>query len=60
MSEDPMISVAEAARELGVGRTTLWRMYTHYGTFPRPQRISPGRVGYRLSTVEAYKQREAS
>lgn len=60
MSDDPMISLAQAARELGVGRTTLWRMYTHYGTAPKPEPVSRGRVGYRLSTIEALKGRKVS
>lgn len=60
MSDDPMITVKQAALELGISRTTLWKMYTHYKTFPKPERISPGRVGYRLSTVEAHKGRKVS
>ncbi len=46
----------------GISRTTLWRM-TRAGIFPRPMRISPGRIGWRESTIEEYleaREREAA
>ena len=37
-----------------LSRTTLWRVMKS-GQFPRPVRISPGRVGWRESTIIAWQ-----
>jgi len=54
VTADPVLTLAQAARWLGVGRTTLWRLHAEYGALPAPVRLSPGRVGYRRSTLENY------
>jgi predicted DNA-binding transcriptional regulator AlpA len=39
---------------VGISRTTAWRLQKS-GDFPKPYVISPGRVAYRESEVEAWK-----
>ncbi len=39
---------------VGISRTTAWRLQRS-GDFPRPYVVSPGRVAYRESEVEAWK-----
>lgn len=39
---------------VGISRTTAWRMQRS-GEFPKPYVVSPGRVAYRESEVEAWK-----
>lgn len=39
---------------VGISRTTAWRLQKA-GEFPRPYVVSPGRVAYRESEVEAWK-----
>lgn len=39
---------------VGISRTTAWRLQKH-GEFPKPYIVSPGRVAYRESEVEAWK-----
>lgn len=39
---------------VGISRTTAWRLQKT-GDFPKPYVISPGRVAYRESEVEAWK-----
>lgn len=41
-----------------LSRTTLWRVMKS-GQFPRPVRISPGRVGWRESEVIAWQENPA-
>lgn len=50
MEIDRILSRLQVARILGVSPTTLWRMVNRK-LFPRGIRISPGRVGWRTSTV---------
>lgn len=38
-----------------LSRTTLWRVMKN-GQFPRPVRISPGRVGWRESAIIAWQE----
>ena len=47
---DPVLSRLQVANILGVSLPTLWRMVNRRA-LPRPIRISPGRVGWRASTV---------
>lgn len=39
---------------VGISRTTAWRLQKA-GDFPKPYVMSPGRVGYRESEIEAWK-----
>ena len=39
---------------VGISRTTAWRLQKS-GDFPKPYVVSPGRVAYRESEVEAWK-----
>jgi len=39
---------------VGISRTTAWRLQK-CGEFPKPYIVSPGRVAYRESEVEAWK-----
>lgn len=39
---------------VGISRTTAWRLQRS-GDFPRPYVVSPGRVAYKESEVEAWK-----
>jgi predicted DNA-binding transcriptional regulator AlpA len=39
---------------VGISRTTAWRLQQS-GDFPKPYVVSPGRVAYRESEVEAWK-----
>ena len=41
-----------------LSRTTLWRVMKN-GQFPRPVRISPGRVGWRESAIIAWQENPA-
>lgn len=47
-------------RELaGFSRTTAWRLQ-QAGDFPKPVRISPGRVGWRQSEIDAWQASRSS
>lgn len=47
-------------RELaGFSRTTAWRLQ-QAGEFPKPVRISPGRVGWRQSELDAWQASRSS
>lgn len=41
-----------------LSRTTLWRVIKN-GQFPKPVRISPGRVGWRESAIIAWQENPA-
>jgi prophage regulatory protein len=43
---------------VGISRTTAWRLQKA-GEFPKPYVVSPGRVAYRESEVEAWKASRA-
>jgi predicted DNA-binding transcriptional regulator AlpA len=43
---------------VGISRTTAWRLQKS-GDFPKPYVVSPGRVAYRESEVEAWKASRA-
>ena len=47
------LSVADICRLLGISRTTAWRL-VRSGAIQAPIRISPGRVAWPASAVEAY------
>jgi predicted DNA-binding transcriptional regulator AlpA len=44
----------KAEPRVGISRTTAWRLQKT-GDFPQPYVVSPGRVAYRESEVEAWK-----
>jgi predicted DNA-binding transcriptional regulator AlpA len=43
------------ARQLGVSRTTLWRMWNE-GDFPPPRQVSPGIHGWLPAEVDEWLQ----
>ena len=53
-----LLTVTELASALGVHKRTCWRLAAQaeagQGDFPRPLRIGPKTVRWRLSDVEAY------
>jgi prophage regulatory protein len=54
-----LIRSADLAEQLGVSRTTLWRM-TKDGTFPAPVQLTAGIKGWLPSSVDAWLEaREA-
>jgi prophage regulatory protein len=55
---DPFLSVAEVALETGLSRATIYRRI-EAGDFPRQQQLSPRRVAWRQSAIEAWKASRA-
>jgi predicted DNA-binding transcriptional regulator AlpA len=55
-SRDPLIKEKIAAELLDISPDTLRRLGRR-GEGPRRRKISPRRVGYKLSEVEAYRDR---
>lgn len=53
MTLDRLIRPTEAARLLGLSKSTLWRMRRR-GDLPEPLKISSGAVGWRASTLEEW------
>jgi predicted DNA-binding transcriptional regulator AlpA len=47
------LSVADLCEQLGIGRTTLWRMVRD-GRIQPPRRLSPARVAWPQSEIETY------
>ncbi len=47
---DRILSCAAVVALTGLSRTTIWRLYTQ-DLFPRPIRLSPGRVGWSENAV---------
>ncbi len=48
-----VLTVKDVCRETSLSRTTLWRLVKQ-GAIVAPLQLSPGRVGFRASDVEAY------
>ena len=48
---EPRVSPKQLARALGIGTVTLWRMRRR-GEIPQPDRITPGRSSWPLSTAQ--------
>ncbi len=51
--EDRYLSTADVTAMLGISRSTLHRMVER-GEFPEKIQVTPGRVGWKLSTVNAW------
>ncbi len=57
---DEILNIGEAAKELGVDRTTLWRMHAKYKMIAPPARFSIGKTGYLRSYLDGWlKERMA-
>ena len=50
---DRIITQAELAKIVPFSRATLWRLQ-RMGNFPKRRQISPGRVGWLASEIEAF------
>lgn len=48
-----IVSVKDVIKKTGLSRTTIWRK-CRKGTFPRPVQISDGRIGFRISDLDAW------
>jgi prophage regulatory protein len=51
---DRILRPTEVCRYCGIGLTTLYRLMK-IGKFPRPLALSPGCVGWKFSTVRAWR-----
>lgn len=47
---DPVLTLAQVRAAVSYSPSSVWRMIKA-GTFPRPVRLGPGRVGWRQSAV---------
>ena len=52
-SLDIFLSWGAVVRTVGLSKTTIWRL-TRKQQFPRPCKISDGRVGFSASEVQAW------
>ena len=60
INSDPILDFNYIQRDIGnPSRSTLWRMWRK-GDFPKPISISPGRVGWLKSEVDAWKALRAA
>ncbi len=50
---DPVLTLAQVREAVPYSSAQLWRMIKA-GTFPRPLRLGPNRVGWRQSAVAGY------
>lgn len=55
MNQLAFLSLGEVCDRLSVSRATLWRM-TRRGDFPKPVRLSPGRVGVPADEFHDWQQ----
>lgn len=56
---EKIYSIKESAAALGVSRRTIYHLIDA-GSLPRPMQLSPGRVGFLQSTLQAYRDAAAS
>lgn len=50
---DRVMPAPAVLQKVNLSRTTIWRMVKR-GEFPKPIRLSPGRVGWSANTVEQW------
>ncbi|MCD6006855.1 helix-turn-helix transcriptional regulator [Halomonas sp. IOP_31] len=60
INHDPILSLAESADYLHISQVTLWRLHAKERTLVKPIQISPGRKGYRRSTLDRYLDRDCA
>ena len=48
-----VLSIEDVVEMTGLSRTTIWRK-RRKGTFPRSVKISEGRVGFKISDLDAW------
>lgn len=53
LTTDKIIPAKAVQDKTSLSRTTLWRM-SRKGEFPRPVKLSQGRVGYSASAVDLW------
>ena len=53
-----LLRVKDVERELGISRTTIWRL-VKAGTFPPPLRITPKAIAWRRLDIEAWQEQLA-
>ena len=53
-----LLRVKDIERELGISRTTIWRL-VKAGTFPPPLRITSKAIAWRRSDIEAWQEQLA-
>ncbi len=53
-----LLRVKDVERELGISRTTIWRL-VKAGTFPPPLRITSKAIAWRRSDIEAWQEQLA-
>lgn len=54
-----VLSLAETAAALSIGRTKLWQITREDPSFPKPIEISAGRKGFVLADIEAWVRSRA-
>ncbi|GBE14445.1 MAG TPA: AlpA family phage regulatory protein [Proteobacteria bacterium] len=54
MKSERVLSPKKLAQELGIARSSLYRLRVGEPSFPKPIRLSERRVGWRESEVQAW------
>lgn len=54
MHSEQFLSLREVIHRLGLSQATIWRMRRD-GTFPPATHLSPRRIGWLLSSLEAWE-----
>lgn len=49
-----LISPKLLAQQLSISLATLWRMRRRDPSFPRPIKLTPHRLGFRVAEIEAW------